>query len=266
MSARYGISAVSTEQFLSLPAKLPLSLKAVEFTGDVFGSTQALQKLISLNKNGTLLCGRDFIAPELAALIPEENCKLRSELELHFQERCAKAAEYGVKRFSVAFDLFQAAAKEEYREKLSRFLRRCAGVIHPFDQTMCLVCRVPGGGLFDGWEKILQFRRELLCPRIELLLELHPHEPNAPESINQALQTFRLNGFCRRICYDASVGNILTPGALKRCSETRSKGLDPDMLIFLNPGSSKYDSKSLGELDMLVKNFLPAEDKEPECR
>ena len=262
MSVRCGISAAATEQLLSLPAKLPQALKAVEFTGDVFSNNQALQKLASLSKNGTLLFGRDFIAPKLAALIPEENCKLRSELELYFQERCARAAEYGVRKFSVTFDLFQAAAREEYREKLTRFLRRCAGVIHPFGQTMYLVCRVPGGDGFTDWEKIVTFRRELLCPNIEIELVLHPHEPNAPETISRALHAFRLHDFCRRICYDASVGNTLTPGALKRCSETLAKGLSPDMVIFLDPGNCKFDSRLIGELDELVRNYQPAESGE----
>lgn len=266
MSVRHGISVASTEQFLSLPVKLPNSLKAVEFTGDVFANAQALNKLSSLSKNGTLLFGRDFIAPKLAALIPEENCKLRSELELYFQERCVRAAEYGIRKFSVAFDLLQAVAKEEYREKLTRFLRRCAGVIHPFDQTMFLVCRVPGGDGFCDWEKVVQFHRELLCPNIELELVLHPHEPNAPEILSGALRTFRLHDFCRRICYDASVGNTLTQGALKRCSETLAKGIAPDMLIFLNPGNCKFDSSRIGELDELVRNCSPAENGELEFK
>ena len=262
MSVRCGISAAATEQLLSLPAKLPQTLKAVEFTGDVFSNTQALQKLVSLSKNGTLLYGRDFIAPKLAALIPEENCKLRSELELYFQERCARAAEYGVRHFSVAFDLFQAASREEYREKLSRFLRRCAGVIHPFGQTMHLVCRIPGGDAFAEWEKIVAFRRELLCPNIEFELVLHPHEPNAPEIISRALNAFRLHDFCRRICYDASVGNTLTPGAMKRCTETLAKGLDPEMVLFFDPGSCKIESRLISELDELVRNYQPAENGE----
>ena len=266
MSVRFGISAASTEQLLSLPAKLPQALKAVEFTGDVFSNTQALQKLGALNKNGTLLCGRDFIAPKLAALIPEENCKLRSELELYFQERCARAAEYGVRKFSVAFDLFQAVAREEYREKLTCFLRRCAGVIHPFGQTMYLVCRVPGGDAFADWEKIVVFRRELLCPNIELELVLHPHEPNAPEIISRALHTFRLHDFCRRICYDSSVGNTLTSGALKRCSETLAKDITPEMQIFLNPGSCKFDGRLIGELDELVRNHQSVENGEVNCK
>ena len=262
MSVRYGISVASTEQFLSLPAKLPPTLKAVEFTGDVFSNSQALQKLNSLNKNGTLLCGRDFIAPKLAALIPEETCKLRSELELYFHERCAKAAEYGIRKFSVAFDLFQAVSREGSREKLSRFLRRCAGVIHPFGQTMNLVCRIPGGDAFSEWEKTVAFRRELLSPNIGFELVLHPHEPNAPDLIARALHSLRLHDFCRRICYDSSVGNSLTPGALKRCSETFAKGIDPDMVIFLDPGNCKFDSRLIGELDELIRNYQPAESGE----
>ena len=71
-----------------------------------------------------------------------------------------------------------------------------------------------------------------------------------------------LHDFCRRICYDASVGNTLTPGALKRCSETLAKGLSPDMMIFLDPGSCKFDSRLIGELDELVRNYQPSESGE----
>lgn len=256
MSARYGISALSTEQFLSLPAKLPKAFTAVEFPGDVLESSSGMQKLASFKKNGITLCGRDFIVPEWAALIPAENCKLRAELEQHVQVLCAKAADAGVKLLAITFDLFQAVNDSEYKEKLICFLRRCAGVIHSLDQTLLLVCRVPGGGAFDGWEEILAFRRELLAPNIEFMIELHPHEPNAPEIISQALHTFRLHDTFRRICYDSSVGNSLTPGALKRCSETCAKDLDPEIIIFFNPGSGKFDTSQLAELDTLAQPFI----------
>ena len=93
MSCRFGISAAHPEQFLALPSKLSGRLAAIEFPGDMLESAAGFQKLSQLSKNGVFLCGRDFISPEIAALIPEENCKLRSELENHFQQRCAKAAE-----------------------------------------------------------------------------------------------------------------------------------------------------------------------------
>ena len=256
MSARYGISALSTEQFLSLPSKLPKAFTAVEFPGDVLENGSGMQKLASFRKNGIILCGRDFIQPDWAAPIPAENCKLRAELEQHVQALCAKAADAGVKLLSITFDLFQAVSDSEYKEKLIRYLRRCAGVIYPFNQTLLLVCRVPGGGTVDAWEEIYAFRRELLVPNIEFLIELHPHEPNAPEIINQALHTFRLHDTFRRVCYDSSVGNSLTPGVLKRCSETCSKDLDPEIIIFLNPGSGKFDTSLLAELDSLVQPFI----------
>ena len=257
MSVRFGISALLPEQLSQLPAKLPQVLSAVEFPGCMLDTTAGIQKLTQLRKNNVLLWGREFISPEIAALIPSENCKLRAELESHFQKRCVQAAELGVKHFSVAFDLFQAVADGRYREQLSRFLRRCAGVIHPLDQTLLTVCRIPGGGTFDRWEELLKFRRDLLCPGIGLLLEFHPHEPGAPEIINKALQVFRLHDTCRRICYDSGVGNTLTPAALKRCSETKAIGLEQDMVIFLNSGNGKIDSGKVAEFEMLVKSFSP---------
>lgn len=259
---RYGLSAVSPEQFASLPAKLPAALNAVEFPGEILSSAAGMQKLESLRKSGTFLAGRDFITPDLAASIPETNCRLRSELENHFQQWCEKAASVGVSRFSVAFDLFQAVASETYREQLGRFLRRCAGVIHPLKQTLLLVCRIPGGGSFEEWENILKFRQELLCPNIEFLLELHPHEPNAPEIFEQALKTFRLHDMFRRVCYDSSVGNTMTSKALKRCSDTAARDLNLDTVIFLNPGTEKFDSFQLSELEGVVKEFRSAASEE----
>lgn len=261
MSCRYGISAVVPEQLLSIPAKLPASLSAVEFPGDMLESNSGYQKLSQLARNGVLLHGRDFISPEISALIPEENCKLRSELENHFQHRCSRAAELGVKDFSVAFDIFQAVASPEYREKLGRFMRRCAGVVREFNQTLRLVCRIPGGGNFDAWGDLLKFRMDLLCPDIKLLLEIHPHEPNASEIIARALRSFRLHDNCRRICYDSDVGNTLTAAALKRCSGSFAKELEQDMVIFLYSGNGKVDSTRIAELEMLLKNCLPAEEE-----
>ena len=257
MSVRFGISAVLPEQLSQLPVKLPPLLNAVEFPGGMLDTAAGIQKLNQLRKNKVLLWGREFISPEIAALIPSENCKLRAELEIHFQKRCVQAAELGVKYFSVTFDLFQATSDMKYHEQLSCFLRRCAGVIHPLGQTLLTVCRIPGGGTFEQWEKLLKFRRDLLCPGIELLLELHPHEPNAPEIINRALHVFRLHDTYRRICYDSGVGNTLTPAALKRCSESRAVGLEQDMIIFLNSGNGRIDSTKVAELEALVKSFVP---------
>lgn len=261
MSTRFGISAVFPEQLLSVPAKLPQSLAAVEFPGDMVESSSGYQKLSQLSRNGVTLFGRDFISHEIAALIPEENCKLRSELESHFQQRCLKASELGVKNFSVAFDIFQGVSSVEYREKLGCFLRRCAGVIREFGQKLHLVCRIPGGGNFDHWDDLYKFRMELLCPDIEFLLELHPHEPNASEVIARALQTFRLHDSCRRICYDSGVGNTLTAAALKRCTESFAKGLEQEMMIFFYSGNAKIDSAKIQELELLLKNCIPAEEK-----
>lgn len=261
MSCRFGISAAHPEQFLALPSKLPGRLAAIEFPGDMLESAAGFQKLSQLSKNGVFLCGRDFISPEIAALIPEENCKLRSELENHFQQRCAKAAELGVESFSVAFDIFQAVTSPVYRDKLGAFLRRCAGVIHDFRQTLYLVCRVPGGGSFDRWEDILMFRRELLCPGIEMMLELHPHEPGASEAIAAALKCFRFHDGRRRICYDSSVGNTLTGAALKRCSESCARELEQETVIFFYSGSGKIDSTRTGELEMLLNSCLPVEEE-----
>lgn len=261
MSCRFGISAVSPEQLLALPARLPRRLAAVEFPGDMLESAAGFQKLSQLARNGALLCGRDFISPEIAALIPEENCKLRSELENHFFQRCAKAAELGVSDFSVAFDIFQAVNSPGYREKLGRFLRRCAGVIHNFGQTLYLVCRVPGGGTFDRWEELLKFRNELLSPGIELMVELHPHEPGASEAIAAALKSFRFHDFRRRICYDSGVGNTLTGAALKLCSESFARELDPEIVIFFYAGSGKIDTVRISELEMMLNSSLPVEEE-----
>lgn len=259
MSIRFGISAAMPEQLLPLPAKLPEGLAAVEFPGDMLEGSPGYQKLLQLRKNDILLFGRDFISPEISALIPEENCKLRSELENHFQQRCAKAAELGVKNFSVAFDLFQAAGSPEYGEKLGLFLRRCAGVIYEFGQTMHLVCRVPGGGSFGSWEDLLKFRRELLCPNIQLLLEIHPHEPNASEVISEALNTFRLYDSWRRICYDSGVGNTLTAAAVKRCSESKARGIEQEMVIFFYSGSGRIDAARTAELENVINSFTESE-------
>lgn len=265
MSVTFGFSAVYPEQLSALPSQLPPLLSAVEFPGDMLESSSGGQKLSALRKNGIQLWGRDFISPEISALIPEENCKLRSELEYHFQQRCFRAAELGVKKFSVSFDIFQAAADPVYREKLGRFLRRCAGVIHPLDQTMLLVCRIPGSGISADWEEILKFRCELLSPRIGLLLELHPHEPNASESITHALQAFRLHDTCRRVCYDASIGNTLPPAALKRCCGSAAKDLDQELTVFLNSGNGKIDSSKVAELEMLVKAFVVSTEENGIC-
>ena len=254
MSCRFGISGTFPEQFAALPAKLPKQLNAIEFPGDMLESSSGFQKLAQLAKHGTLLFGRDFISPEIAALIPEENCKLRSELENHFQKRCARAAEAGVKHFSVGFDIFHAMSDEAYREKLGRFLRRCAGVTRDLGQTLHLVCRIPGGGSFDQWAQILKFRNDLLTPDIELLLELHPHEPGAAETIAAALELFRLHDNCRRICYDSSVGNTLTAAALKRCTESRARDLEQEMVVFFNSGTARIDSSRIAELEMMLNN------------
>lgn len=256
MSVRYGISAASAEQLLSLPARVPECLKCVEFPGDVLDSSGGCHKLASLARNGAVLFGRDFITPEIAGLIPEENCKLRSELEFHFTERCRKAAGVGMRVFSVAFDIFQAMNTPEYKEKLAVFLKRCAGVIAGMGLNMRLVCRIPGGGNFDRWEELLAFRQSLMLPGLDLLLELHPHEPNASEIMNSALHTFRFNDDLRRICYDSGSGNILTAGALKRCSESRARDLDREITILLSPGSGKFDSIRLNDLENSVKSFI----------
>ena len=265
MNISFGISLVLPEQLQTLPAKLPDHLRAVEFPGDVLDAAGGSRKLASLLKNGVQLCGRDFIPSDIAGLIPGENAKIRAELEAHFHRRCALAAEAGVKEFSVAFDLLQAVDDPRSREQLALFLRRCGGVIHSFGQTMRLECRIPCGSR-QAWEDILAFRNGLLLPGIDLLLELHPHEPNAPEIIGSALKSFRFHDEFRRICYDSSSGNVLTSGALKRCSATFFRGAEHEMRLFFAPGSAKFDAFLLSGLENLAGTFLETavrQEKEP---
>ena len=265
MSILFGISTVLPEQFQALPAKLPDHLRMAEFPGDVLDAAGASRKLASLAKNGVQLCGRDLIPSDIAGLIPGENAKIRAELEAHFFRRCALAAEAGVKEFSVAFDLLQAVADPRSREQLAVFLRRCGGVIRSFGLTMRLECRIPCGSR-PVWEEILAFRNSLLLPEIELLLELHPHEPNAPEIISAALKSFRFHDEFRRICYDSASGNVLTSGALKRCSATFFRGEEHEMRLFFAPGSAKFDAFLLSGLDNLAGSFLASSvqpEKEP---
>ena len=257
MSVSFGISLLLPEQFQALPAKLPGHLRMVEFPGDVLDAAGGSRKLASLVKSGIRLCGRDFIPPDIAGLIPGENAKIRAELEAHFFRRCESAAEAGVKEFSVAFDLLQAVEDPRFREQLAVFLRRCGGVVHSFDQTMRLVCRIPCGGR-PVWEEILAFRNSLLLPDIDLLLELHPHEPNALETMNAALKSFRFHDEFRRICYDSASGNVLTAGALKRCSTTFFRGAEHEMCLFFAPGSARCDTFLLSGLDNLAGSFLAA--------
>ena len=265
MSILFGISLVLPEQLQALPAKLPGHLQAVEFPGDVLDAPGGSRKLFSLGKSGVRLCGRDFIPPDIAGLIPGENAKIRAELEAHFFRRCEAAEEAGVKDISVAFDLLQAVEDPRFREQLAVFLRRCGGVVHAFGQTMRLVCRIPCGSR-PVWEEILAFRNSLLLPGIDLLLELHPHEPNALETMNAALKSFRFHDGSRRICYDSASGNVLTSGALKRCSATFFRGGEHEMRLFFAPGSAKFDAFLLSGLENLAGTFLETavrQEKEP---
>ena len=264
MSILFGISLVLPEQLQALPAKLPDHLQMAEFPGDALDAAGGGRKLASLAKSGVQLFGRDFIPPDIAGLIPGENAKIRAELEAHFFRRCESAAEAGVKEFSVAFDLLQAVEDPRFREQLAVFLRRCGGVIHSFDQTMRLVCRIPCGSR-PVWEDILAFRNSLLLPGIDLLLELHPHEPNAPEIMNAALKSFRFHDEFRRVCYDSASGNVLTSGALKRCSATFFRGGEHEMRLFFAPGGTRFDSFLLSGLENLAGSFLAAvqQEKEP---
>lgn len=255
MSILFGISTLLPEQFQALPAKLPGHLQMVEFPGDVLDAAGGSRKLASLAKSGVQLYGRDLIPSDIAGLIPGENAKIRAELEAHFSRRCALAAEAGAREFSVAFDLLQAVEDPRSREQLAVFLRRCGGVAHSFGQTMRLVCRIPCGSR-PVWEEILAFRNRLLLPGIDLLLELHPHEPNALETMNAALKSFRFHDEFRRICYDSSSGNVLTSGALKRCSATFFRGEEHEIRLFFAPGGAKFDTFLLSGLDNLAGSFL----------
>ena len=163
----------------------------------------------------------------------------------------------------MAFDLLQAVEDPRFREQLAVFLRRCGGVIHTFGQTMRLVCRIPCGNR-PVWEELLAFRNSLLLPGIDLLLELHPHEPNALETMNAALKSFRFHDGSRRICYDSASGNVLTSGALKRCSATFFRGEEHEMSLFFAPGGAKFDAFLLFGLESLAASFLGAVRQENE--
>ena len=110
------------------------------------------------------------------------------------------------------------------------------------------------------------FKQEYHKPGIELLPELHPHEPNAPEIISSALRSFRFHDEFRRICYDSASGNVLTPGALKRCSATFFRGGEHEMRLFFAPGGTRFDSFLLSGLENLAGSFLESavqQEKEP---
>jgi len=250
MNIRFGISFTQTEYFSRAGSKLPEGFSALEIPGDLLDSSSACSKLKNLSRQGITLCARDLIAPEIAGLIPAENCKLRAELEQHFAGRCAAAAEIGISDLTTVFDLAGALENPESSSQLVRFLKRCAGVIYANGQTLRLQLRLPAGNGAPPWRAFYLLRRDLLCPNIEWTIELHPHEPAAPEQLEQMLPLFRGYDRFRRVCYNAETGNKLTPGALKCCCRTADDTAEP-LTLLLFPGNTPLEAETVDA----VKNF-----------
>lgn len=174
-----------------------------------------------------------------AIVVQSEKIKLGFKAEMH---RLIKtAASLNAKTISMEFGIENAMkADDNYRGELIRLLRAIEPDLYRHKVKLLLPVRIP---LLPGLttEDYLSFKRELMCPDIHFLIDIHPHElVGKIVNLHELFQWLKFNIQSVRFFYEPETGNRLVEKLLTPWLDCLKKNFF-DGCVLLCPASSKID-------------------------
>lgn len=208
MKLQYGVTVLSLQQLNELP-----SLKWADFLEcpSLLAAQADFAVPVAWKKRFYRISGRNE-SRTLASLV-DSTIPMQLEFYRFFSRNCAVFRQSGIREFSLNLDWEMIFSIPGYQEKLREILSSCFGIFHRYMLIPVIELRIPGIISLHP-EEFMAFRRSLLYP-VRTLIDLHPHEPGALDSIQDfaRILPFECSNF--RISYDAAGGNYFTAGLLE---------------------------------------------------
>lgn len=198
----------------------------------------------------------ELIPNSVSRAIVAQNEKIKAGFKEEVRRLIKTAAGLSAKSISMDFGIENAAVDDNYRAELIRLLRAIEPDLYRHNVKLLLPVRIP---LLPGTnpEDYISLKRELMCPDIHFLIDIHPHEL-AGKSVNlhEMLHWLKFDIQAVRFFYEPDTGNRLVEKLLTPWLECLRKFFFDGCVLFC-PAASKIDvfEMEIGHLEKLVQEI-----------
>lgn len=166
--------------------------------------------------------------------------KIKAGFKDEMQRLIRIAAGLNAETISMDFGIENAVTDDNYRRELIRLLRAIEPDLYRHEIELLLPVRIP---LLPGMatEDYLSIKRELMCPDIHFLVDIHPHElVGKSVNLHELFRWLKFNIKTVRFFYEPETGNRLVEKLLTPWLDCLKKNFF-DGCVLLCPASSKID-------------------------
>ena len=166
--------------------------------------------------------------------------KIKAGFKEEMQRLIKTAAGLNAETISMDFGVENAVTDENYRRELIRLLRAIEPDLYRHEIELLLPVRIP---LLPGMttEDYLSLKRELMCPDIHFLVDIHPHElVGKSVNLHELFHWLKFNIKTVRFFYEPETGNRLVEKLLTPWLDCLKKNFF-EGCVLLCPASSKID-------------------------
>ena len=254
--------------FLYCPAGVALH----SFRYDLFPGAELPESMMSTSARPAGMNILSFKKIHFTELVPSgvsraivaQNENIKAGFKEEVQRLIKIAAGLSAKSISMDFGIENALTDDDYRRELIRLLRAIEPDLFRYKVKLLLPVRIP---MLPGIkpEDCLSLKRELMCPDIHFLVDIHPHEL-AGKSVNlhELLHWLKFDILTVRFFYEPDTGNRLVEKLLAPWLEYLKKYFFEGCVLFC-PAASKIDvfETEIAYLEKLVQE-LKKNDKSPQ--
>jgi hypothetical protein len=166
--------------------------------------------------------------------------KIKAGFKDEMQRLIRIAAGLNAETISMDFGIENAVTDDNYRRELIRLLRAIEPDLYRHEIELLLPVRIP---LLPGMstEDYLSIKRELMCPDIHFLVDIHPHElVGKSVNLHELFRWLKFNIKTVRFFYEPETGNRLVEKLLTPWLDCLKKNFF-EGCVLLCPASSKID-------------------------
>ena len=252
----FGLSLREEAHCSALLPHPPEFCRLFEAPGGVLDSLQLRRGISDMCDARKMEWGvRDLIDPALARRLAEEGESLRLEALRKFESRARTAMTGGAAWVSFDVDAARAVVDDGYGRKAVMLLCQLVGIMERIgcDCPLYVPVRLPAPGEAADPTRLLRFRHALPLPQLNLVFELHPHEPGALAW--GGMEKLRFAARLWRICFSPASGNKLAPGALSRFLAAGAPAPEPLRILFSPEGAAAADGYTMEQLSETAEKW-----------
>ena len=229
---------------------IPECFEHIELSGETIIDAKKLHKEHPLFSEFATLNFRNIISSSLTCQLNNDNKVIVHEYKKQLRALFAMAAECKAQYVSIDPDWENLYCDAERMQIFSDVLTSTAGDRNFYNINLLISIRMPGSGALTAAES-LQMLHKLPSHRVNLALDIHPHELiNSNIEWEKLLRKFRFDARVIRFCYASDLGNKLLYVHIAPVIEALKK-LQQEFFIYLAP-SGKADPEELEQTALAI--------------